>query len=117
MHAADQMIWSAPTEAALRENVAHAYGPVDIRPIDADGAELLIVISEEGSGLSLKTAFVYVRTRSAWELLAFVRTNTSHIDVLKDIAAKRVILRSKAKRQVLVLPFDSLELGFDRSEQ
>jgi hypothetical protein len=91
------------------------FGLAPLQQYELKGQHVLVLLGDAGSGLTLRTIYIYVQTPEAWRLLTVRFTNTSEVKVEKRPDA--LVFKSKTGRELLSLPAEGLSLGFDRTEQ
>jgi hypothetical protein len=76
------------------------------------------VFKNNGSGIVLQDAYVYVQSEngSLW-LVTFVPSNSSALDVYVDSAASALVIKSKSGKTLLTLSAAALNLIHDPKER
>jgi hypothetical protein len=91
---------------------------VDSLTININNNNLFILFKDHAFGVARKTIYVYFQDktikRKDWRLLCVRDTNTSKVDVELDQIEKEIIFKSKSKKILFKLPFDTLNLDFDK---
>lgn len=91
----------------------------DTATVNVNGLELFVVCFNYTSGVSRIEFYVFVKQagKSYWRFSCKRDTNTRKVRVELDDENKQVVFKSISGKTVLILPYDSLAMDFDWSEQ
>lgn len=93
----------------------------DTVSFNIDGSAVFVINGDYASGVSYKTVFVFCKygteKKAGWSLLCMRNTNTSSVKVEVDKNHKQVVFSSKSGKTLMILPFETLNLAFEKSEQ
>ncbi len=112
---------SAPTNARsweeLNASFQKEFGMVHTEKYQTPKGTIAAFFPDRGSGVSLISICLYVQTGNGWQLVLERSTNTSRVQVKYDTSSNLLEFTSKAGKDLMTIPADSLIAGFDKSEQ
>lgn len=77
--------------------------------------DIFILIGDNLSGVERKTIFVFLRSSFGyWELFFVNHTNTNKVEVELNQNRKEIIFKSKLSETLLILPFEALQLEWNK---
>jgi hypothetical protein len=82
--------------------------------LDSPVGRILVLTRDYGSGLELREAYVYRWSGPAWELAAWLRTNSSKVQ--GRVKGNHLELMSKAGKVLITIPLEALVASFDPHE-
>ena len=107
---------SAKSESEILKWSMDSFGNAPKRSFISKGKEVLVLLPYfDGSGISLRSIYVYIQTSDSWKLVLVRHTNTSRVDI--EEKDNRLIFKSKAGKELLAIRLDNLDPTFDSREQ
>jgi hypothetical protein len=109
------LLMTATNESEIQQWGKQRFGLAPLQHFEVKGQHVAVLLGDAGSGLTLRTIYVYVEANNAWRLVAVRFTNTSEVRV--EQRADALVFKSKTGKELLNLSAEGLSLAFDRAEQ